>query len=245
MLRLASIGEFGFVSFAGYNLIGITGQYLEPADIPKLPEEVRELAYEIIANRDGMDDYAPPETYEATVHLFNPTVWRMADPAAKKLLGDDTALCNRRLRQLAIASFQLHRPQYAHWLLHNSRSMLDQLLRNACSDLSAKGSMLGVLFALLFTAVSPNPVRAWRDERESAGMTERDAASEPVSSFMRPSRQLHTIAWIVIGFTLAKGLLVILVEPALGRYVIAVGCLIPCLIGWVCYHLASLILRNP
>ncbi len=245
MLRRATIGEFGFVSFAGYNLIGITGQYLEPADISKLPEEVRELAHEIIANRSDVDDYAPPDTYEAIVHLFNPTVWRMADPAAEKVLGDDTALCNRRLRQLAIASLQLHRTQYANWLLQNGRSMLDQLLRNACSDLSAKGSMLGVLFALLITAVSPNSVRAWRDERESTGTTGRVAASAPVSSTMCPSRQFHTIAWIAIGFIVAKGLLVILVEPALGRYVIAVGCLIPCLIGWVCYQLAAILLRKP
>jgi hypothetical protein len=56
------------------------------------------------------------------------------------------------------------------------------------------------------------------------------------------SSQFQTLAWIAFSWLLAKGLLVILVEPALGRYVTAVAALLPCVVGWIAYHLVCLVL---
>jgi hypothetical protein len=41
---------------------------------------------------------------------------------------------------------------------------------------------------------------------------------------------------------LAKGLLVVSVEPAIGRYVTAIAALLPCVVGWIAYHLFCLVL---
>ncbi len=47
-LRLAVVGEFGLVSFGGYNIIGLAAQFLNPEDIPRLPVELRPLSEEIV-----------------------------------------------------------------------------------------------------------------------------------------------------------------------------------------------------
>ncbi len=75
-LRMMVVGEFGFVSFAGYNLIGISGQYLTDSEVERLPEDLQELARRMIANRIHIDDYSPPDTFETMVFLYNATIGR-------------------------------------------------------------------------------------------------------------------------------------------------------------------------
>lgn len=50
-IRLAVVGDFGLTSFAGINLIGITGQMLSNDMLEKLPSDTRPLAQAIIQDR--------------------------------------------------------------------------------------------------------------------------------------------------------------------------------------------------
>jgi hypothetical protein len=239
--RWLTLDQFGYVSFAGYNLIGITGQWIDEDDLPDLTQDVRPLAERMIARRADEPQYQPPTSYEAMVDCFNPTVWKLADPACKELFGEDIALSNKRLQQLAVQSLRLHPDKYAAWLVANGRSMLEQILTQVPTEPNSKLAAIAVFLALLLAIV--------RHVRSYASTHIPTPAPIPVphprsqsTTVASEATQFQTLAWIALTWLLAKGLLVILVEPALGRYVTAVAALLPCLLGWIAYHFVCLVL---
>lgn len=221
-LRSATVGEFGLVSFAGYNLIGITGQYLNEEDVSRLDGVDRQVAGQMIARRDQVVDYARPDSYETMVRLYNATVWVTAAPAAQEVMGDKPEACNATLQSLALRSLSLHRWEYASWLIQNGKSMMEQLLRGALTECGSKLALLALVAIMLMQVFRNPPVMV-------VAMLER----------VRPSTELQLLGWLCMGVMAAKGCLVILIEPALGRYVAAAGCLVPALVGWVCGSLAE------
>ncbi len=233
-LRWAMVGEFGLVSFAGFNWIGITGQYLTQDDIPKLSPEVRVLGERLIANRKNIQDYAPPDDYETTAFLFNRTVWVAAAPAAESLYGRDGATINRQLRRLAWESLRLHPAAYGRWLMHNGKRMWDQVVLGAMSEGSTRVVTLLTIFGLASLLI----FHRWK-HGVRGGQTNHSEPTEHRSAGQEmPARvQMHVVLWTIVAFVIGKGLLVTLVEPSLGRYAIAVGCLIPCMIGWTGYQM--------
>jgi hypothetical protein len=216
------VGEFGLVSFAGYNLIGITGQYLNEEDISLLDGVDRQVAGQMIARRDQVVDYARPDSYETMARLYNATVWVTAAPAAQEVMGDNPEACNATLQSLALRSLSLHRWEYASWLIQNGKSMMEQLLRGALTECGSKLALLALVAIMLMQVFRNPPVMV-------VAMLER----------VRPSTELQLLGWLCMGVMAAKGCLVILVEPALGRYVAAAGCLVPALVGWVCGSLVE------
>lgn len=239
--RWLAIGQFGYVSFAGYNLIGITGQWIDDDDLPKLSQDVRPLAERMIARRSDEPQYQTPSSYEAMVDCFNPTVWKLADPACKELFGENTALSNQHLQQLAMQSLQLHPEKYIAWLIANARSMSEQILTQLSMEPNSKLAISILLGALLLSIASRMRSTAPIRIPTSAPAPAQDP-SPRFTAFASQAIQFQTLAWIAFTWLFAKGLLVILVEPALGRYVTAVAALLPCLLGWIVYHLVRLVL---
>jgi hypothetical protein len=239
--RWFTLDQFGYVSFAGYNLIGITGQWIEQDNLPKLTQDVRPLAERMIARRADEPQYRPPSSYEAMVDCFNPTVWRLADPACKELFGEDITRSNQRLQQLAVQSLKMHPEKYVAWLIANGRSMLEQILSQLLTEPSSKLAIISVLVALLLAIA--RAFRSWAPTRlPSPSPVPASQQRVPSTDTATESTQFQSLAWIAFSWLLAKGLLVILVEPALGRYVTAVAALLPCVVGWIAYHLVCLIL---
>lgn len=233
-LRAGLVGEFGLVSFGGYNLIGITGQFITYDDLVELEGRELELAKRMIEKRDRVTDYAPPESYATMVRLYNATVWTTAAPAAEELFGSDVETSNRTLKSLALKSLNVHRSEYFSWLLNNGKSMVEQLLRGTLVDCGSRLALFAVAIVVFAQAFVPRPVEHWV-ARITSG------SDRPLLS---PSVQWLLLWWISLGIIAAKGLLVILVEPALGRYVAAVGCLIPALVGWCCGYLVQMVARS-
>jgi len=87
-LRWSVVGQFGVVSFGGYNLIGVTASFLDEDLVRELPAEHRELAGEIAETRRARRN-RPFRADSWTVQWFrqySPNVWHVAEPIARKLL---------------------------------------------------------------------------------------------------------------------------------------------------------------
>jgi hypothetical protein len=230
-IRAAAIGEFGVTSFAGYNLIGITSQFLIEDDLPRLSQPSRELAEEILRRRPAIDGYGPPSDYPTMVFLYNATVWRIASPASETLYGADTARCNQQLQTLAWECMALHPVDYLDWMIRNGKSLFDQILQGAIAELGSRIALLALLGVATARVIFPQ-----RGSIHDVELHPQSLANAPLG----PRLEFRVLLWICIAFATAKGLLVLLVEPALGRYVVAMGCLLPSLIGWICCELATL-----
>ncbi|MFO0012800.1 MAG: hypothetical protein ACK553_08670 [Planctomycetota bacterium] len=228
-LRAVMVGEFGLVSFAGYNLIGVTGQFITPEDLNQFQGREHDVATRMLSKRQSVVDYAPPDSYETMVRLYNATVWGTAAPAAQEVFGNDVEGSNDVLKSIAITSLSLHRREYLMWLLRNGKSMIEQLLRGTLTDFGSRLAVAGLAVGILTQALFPAWLRRWLT-RMNGRLSE---------NLLSPSTEWRWLWWLCLAVISAKGLLVILVEPALGRYVAAVGCLIPSLVGWICGHLVE------
>ena len=235
--RWTVVHEFGLVSFAGYNLIGITGQYVEPSDVEHLPQKSRELAQRLIEVRERAGFSPSAYDYRSMVDLYNKTAWETAAPASESIYGSDTKQANQALQSLAISSLCLHPMEYIFWLRSNGWSMLQQLVRGAVMDVGSRISLclLAIWGGILAIqrVFKPKPRSGIEHQPPNA------------NSFRIVSFELGTLVWISLLFAAAKGLLVVLVEPALGRYVVAVGCFFPACIGLFAGLLAKRISSEP
>jgi hypothetical protein len=203
-LRLLVVGEFGFVSFAGYNIVGIAGQAIDEDVIDKIPTESQQLARLIVERRDPLSSYQPPTDYESMEEMFNLVVWQVAVPTAKELFGDNPKVINLKLKKLSQQVLRLRPGFYRQWLLWNGkhaiRNMLELVLRDVGTLLAIALALGGVVFNLV------------------AG--KRCSASN-IGSQMNYSQlnfELQIVLWIAISYSTACTLLVMLVEPTLARY---------------------------
>jgi|GEM_PF-1318746 len=221
--RWTVVHEFGLVSFAGYNLIGITGQYVERDDIDHLPGESQELAKRLIDEREKAGFRPVPMDYRTMVDLYNKTAWETAAPASEAIYGNDTKKANRALQSLALSSLRLHPREYFYWLQANSWSMLQQIARGTVMDVGSRVSicLLGIWIGILWMK------RGFRPMQRKA----LDHSTSPKHALGNVMFEIATLVWVSILFAAAKGLLVVLVEPSLGRYVVAVGCFFPACVG--------------
>lgn len=235
--RWTVVHEFGLVSFAGYNLIGITGQYVEPSDVENLPQESRELAQRLIEVRERGGFRPSPYDYRCMVELYNKTAWETAAPASEAIYGTDTKQANQALQSLAISSLFLHPREYIFWLRSNGWSMLQQLVRGAVMDV---GSRISLCLLAIWGGILA--IRRVFKAKPRAGI---EHQLPNANSFRIASFELGILLWISVLFAAAKGLLVVLVEPALGRYVVAVGCFFPACIGLFAGLLAKRISSEP
>lgn len=236
-IRWTVVQEFGLVSFAGYNLIGITGQYVDSSDVYDLPEGSRELAQRLIEFREEAGYHPSPYDYRSMVDLYNKTAWELAAPASETIYGTDTKQSNQALQRLAMSSLFLHPREYIFWFRSNAWSMFQQLVRGAIMDVGSRISLCllalwGGIIAIQRVS-NPKQYGAHRNQPPNT------------NSFRIASFEFGTLVWISVLFAAAKGLLVVLVEPALGRYVVAVGCFFPACIGLFASLLATRIQQCP
>lgn len=214
-LRFVVVGEFALVSFAGYNLIGIGGQYLEELELAKISPEMQPLAKRLISKRVLVDDYRTPDTFEDMEEMYNTTVWQMAVPAAEELYNNDITRMNANLQRLAFESIRLHSREYCSWLISNGLHAARQVLILTLLD---RGLRLFLLSVPVLLGISFLGRRF----------------GKPLLALNRDSTarfELSLLFWLTSVFTLGKILLIILVEPAIGRYVVAAMIYVPCLVA--------------
>ena len=105
-LRWAVVGHFGFVSFGGYNIIGIAGQLLDEELVRELPAGNRQLAEEVLRAREQYPGFERPADFLAMERMYNVTVWDVSVPVARRLYAGDTVAVNRELRDLSYEDSQ-------------------------------------------------------------------------------------------------------------------------------------------
>jgi len=198
VLRWTLVGHFGLVSFGGYNIIGIAGQWIQKDSIQTLTVEVQPLAEKILQGREAKK-WEPTTTYEEMESRFNPMVWEIAVPAAAALYDEDSRIMNRRMTELSSEILKSQPKAYLSWLgnaaKRSVRSAVEITLRNPI-----------VLASLpLWLAAF-----AWNWKRQSA--------SHDTVRVLNHDREFQTMVWLALGYAICKIGLVILVEPPIDRY---------------------------
>lgn len=222
LLRLAVVGHFGLVSFAGANLIGITADMLDrEAVAARLPDEWRPLAAEIARTRSEQGIESPFRSRGIDMRRwlsnYPKNVWEVGYPAASRLYGDDPVVVNRKLVEFSRAVILAGKKTYLRFLAYNLRDGLGKFLQ--------RGWVLqafGAIAVFLFT------VRVLLCPRRLPELNRRDDL--PASSLM------VTLLLLGLMFAFSKMLLVGLVEVFVPRYVYAAGLFLPPIFALVIYR---------
>lgn len=221
-LRGAVVGHWGLVSFGGYNIVGVAGQVLEADDIPQLADDLQPLAHDILDRRNALGDEFPrPAVVNIQIYeeRFNPVVWRCAVPAARAKYGDDPLQINRALTRLSREILSQRPFDYFHWLCCNSLHALKQIILLTATD-----------YGTLFAGLTGLLALGWQL------LTQRISTAGAAGQQQFLERQL--LFWTAIAFAGSGSLLVILVEPAIARYITAAMVLLPATaMGWVAHAL--------
>jgi hypothetical protein len=224
------VGDFGLVSFGGYNIIGITAQLLDEELLPELSAEVRPLAADILRRREIHPHWEPPVNYWAMERAYAGVVWEVAIPAAKERYGDDAVQTNRAVTQLS-REVILRRPErYLRWLAWSGREGMRSLLLLFITD---KGTRLALLVLLILQAIVIT--RHWRTRWLPA----------PLPASEQRFLEVNTLLWLALGFATPKLLLVILVETPLHRYLNGAVVFAPALMGVLAFQRVQQIFSTP
>ena len=212
VLRWALVGHFGFVSFGGYNIIGITGQLLDEPLVRELSADNHLLAEEILRARQRHPGYEPPTSFLAMERMYNVTVWELSVPAAQRLYAGDTVAVNRALRDLSFEVLQRRPTGYVRWLCLNTLHAVSE---------SAK--LLATNVAVLLVVACFCLLHAWQlcvGRMTLLGDRQRQAAGVLF-------REVHLLFWTALLFWVANCGLVAFVEPTQFRYMVAGNLLLP------------------
>ncbi len=226
-LRWQVVGKFGVVSFGGYNLIGVAGQFLDDEMVEKLPENLRPLAQAGLRRRQALppgeiglpDD--PILRYSRMELNYDVTIWNVFAPAAEELYQHNAAEENTRLKELGIEIVRLRPDWYCVWLAKAAR----QALRMSCQELVGN-PVTGPLIVMTVVVALLGIVKRWRrPDLPTAG----HIATGIVGT-------LFVMAVLYATFQL---LLVIAVCPPLGRMTDAACVLFPALVTAVFFDRLS------
>lgn len=219
-LRLLFVGHFGLVSFGGYNIAGIAVQFVDDDLVRELPEGSQELARQVLARRETIENWEPPSDFYAMGRMYNPTVWEICFPAAQDVEGDDAVRINQALNDLSRATIRRRPSRYVRWLAWAFREGLASLAFLSVVNKPAQFCLL-VLILLQGVELLRRRVPSW---------TIREPLDE--SSTFLP---IHVLFWVALGFGLTKMMLVILVEPPLHRYITPATIFSPALFAVLCW----------
>jgi hypothetical protein len=123
-LRLAVVGNFGLVSFGGYNLSGLACELLDQDLVEhELPERYRDMGRQILEERSRRDmksafqgrRYVSMRTYEDN---FCTSIYQIAVPAAERLFGEDPLERDRALTDFSRQVIGLRKGKAALWALY-------------------------------------------------------------------------------------------------------------------------------
>ncbi|MCA9062649.1 MAG: hypothetical protein KDA96_06305 [Planctomycetaceae bacterium] len=134
-LRLVALGKFGIVSFGGYNLIGLVGQFPEADTVDLSTPEA--LAVQQAAARRKTE--SPPSlgelsemNYTRLEANYDTAIWQWYEPAAREVVGDDATRVNSILREMGGEILRRSLRNYAVWLAKSFR----QAVRRTLDDLA-------------------------------------------------------------------------------------------------------------
>lgn len=212
MLQWAVVGRFAVVSLGGYNLIGISGQFLDDFVLHDLPEHLQPLGQGALENRLRMADQlampdADPLNYMRMESQYDDTLWRIFVPAAEDVLGKDSHdAVNSQLKDMAKAIIRQRPTEYLTWLVKAFRRGMEKL----ASEFMLNPASL-VLFLCTLAAILWGIVRSFHGQEQP---------------FML-SRATGLLFLIAVLFALMKLAVVILVSIPIGRMTMAMGLFVP------------------
>ena len=198
VLRWTLVGHFGLVSFGGYNIIGIAGQWIQKDSMNQLTAEVQPLAEKILQSRE-LKKWEPTITYEEMETRFNPMVWEIAVPAAAELYNGDSRIMNRQMAELSSQVLKSQPTAYLNWLSKAAK----RSVRSAI-EITLRNPIVLSLIPIWLLAFAWN----WRKELDQG----------ECKSVRIYDREFQTIVWLALGYAICKMGLVILVEPPIDRY---------------------------
>ena len=227
LLRWCVIGQFGLVSFGGYNLIGISGQWLDEHMLPELPVASRPLAELALQRQHLIREQTPdapvldPMNYMTLEMRYDETIWRVFQPAAEELYGADYRRINSELRRLASTLVRIRPKLYVLWLAKSAR----QAVRLVVSDLVTNPAYL-LLTVLCVLAQFARTLTSSMASSEKSSMP----VPPPKMNEASHGEPGETLFLLVVSYAAFQLLLVILVCPPLGRMTDAAAVLLPTLL---------------
>jgi hypothetical protein len=211
LLRYCVVGRLGVVSYGGYAQIGVCGQFLDEADVVRLPADLQPVARSALDRLSSGTLPTRPLDGEARLHYlrmeqrYDVTLWHQFVPAAEQSLGADSLAVDAVLRRLAIELIRLHPGEYAVWIAKATRQSVKKVLWDFADN--------PVTLALLLAAI-PIVCRPRFIDRVRSGAVDRTAGA----------------AWIllVVGalYLVLNLAVVIPVCPPLGRFTDAAAVLL-------------------
>ncbi len=204
-IRWAIVGQFGIVSFGGYNLIGVSGQFMDEADLPGLPADLRPIAESALRHRresEPRGDFAqqPRLHYLRMETEYDPTIWSDFVPAAQNQTSETPV--NVRLKRLGMKLVVNHPREYTVWLIKAVRQGAKKLFWDFLDN------PVFLVVSLAVWCMIPCVV----------------SCSIPVTPGVRADDQVLKLSLLLAATYAASNLvLVILVCPPLGRFTDAAG----------------------
>lgn len=216
LMRWIVVGHFGLVSFGGYNVIGIAGQFMEEKDLQHLPAELQATAKEILVQRDRHPMFLRnhDDRFSQMMERYNPMIWEVTFPIYQKKQLSRLA-SNQQLTTLSQALIRRHWRDYLWWLAFNARHGI----RGTAMQVGANP---GIRLLLTLGIV----LIAWRSLPTSLSDRFPPGDASPGLQYQKSSTGLRLLFWISLGMLLGNVMLVILVEPAIERYM-AVSSVLP------------------
>ncbi len=211
-LQWVVVGRFAVVSLGGYNLIGISGQFLDEDTLEKLPEHLKPLGQKALENRRRMAHKlalpeANPLNYLRMESQYDDHLWRIFVPAAEDTLGKDSHdAINTQLKEMATAIIRLRPKEYLIWLAKAFRRGVEKLV----SEFVLNPVSL-VIFLLTLSAMLVGVVRSFHGHEEPFLL----------------SRRTGLLFLIAVLFAFMKLGVVILVSMPIGRLTMPMGLFVP------------------
>jgi len=218
-LRWCVVGHWGLVSFGGYNLVGVTGQFLDQRLASELPPRLQPLATEMLQRRPTVGPATTPGDFLAMETMFNPTVWDLAVPIAEQLSDRDPVRVNQLLNDLSREIIRRRPWLYGYWLIANANHARQELMLLLAFDKGITLLLVAYMFmqfiSLLGGRALPQPAPR--------------PATDPQKKSIEADRfiELQLLLWLAVLFAAARITLVILVEPAISRYMTGAMVLLP------------------
>ena len=223
-LRWFVVRDFGVVSFGGYNLVGVSGQFLDQDLVAELPEHHRPLAVAALKQMSQLPPGtlhladADPLNYMRMERNYDVTIWFVMTPAAQSLYGDDNRKINRELKNFAAELIRQRPRSYAIWIAKSLRQAVRKLLADFA--VNPFGLLLILTAVPLLVLVV---VKFWRRCPNGNPLGHDDT-----------TRVLFVASVCYAAFSVVE---TILVCPPLGRFTDAAALLFPALGAAVVVHL--------
>jgi hypothetical protein len=213
-LRWTVTGQFGLVAFGGYNLVGVSGQFLRTEDAPRLAEDLRPIAQSVLSMRESGALPRSPFEKEPPLHYlrmetgYDITIWSEFVPAAKQHGADSALTTNRNLSRIGKSLVLLHPRDYAIWIMKATRQAVKKLAWDLFDNVAYLGATLLLIAGFVFRSLG-------------LGGFKSDAATSQ-------TLVLWTLGLIVVCYAALSLAIVIPVCPPLGRMTDAAGVFLGC-----------------